>query len=90
MIADLLHLHEFDAWNDHLVELLLEDLHPGVVDIEFQALEVMLNDLQEAVILVVIGLLGLIPVLGQEDEGQHLVHVGQPEDTGYDSIFSLE
>ena len=71
------------------MQLLLEHLHPCVVDVELEALQVVLNDLEQAIVLVVVGLLLLVPVLGEEHEREHLVNVRQPERTRVDSVIAV-
>lgn len=50
--------------HDHLVELLLQHLHPSMIDVELQTLQIMLDDLQQAIVFEVVGLLRLVPVFG--------------------------
>ena len=78
-----------DGRHDHLDQLLLQRLHPGVVDVELETLEVVLDDLQQTFVLVVVRLLRLVPVLGQEHERQHLVHVRQPERARVDGVVAF-
>ncbi|KAI6755329.1 hypothetical protein HG531_004435 [Fusarium graminearum] len=78
-----------DGRDNHLLQLLLQHLHPSVVDVKFQALKIVLDNLQKSVVLVVVRLLGLVPVLSEEHEGQHLVHVGQPESARVDGLIAI-
>ncbi len=60
-----------------------------MVDVELETLKVVLDNLEQAIILVVVRLLRLVPVLREEDKREHLVHVGKPEGARVDGLVAV-
>lgn len=87
--------------DDHLTQLLLDLEHPRVVDVVLEAVEVMLNDANETLVRLPVqfararlvharGNTLLSVRLGNADEREDLLDVGEPEDAGHYHIFALE
>lgn len=87
--------------NDHLCELLLGFGDPGVVDVVFERVKVVLDHADEALVVgpleraarpvVGAGSNALEDVmLGDADEREELVDIGQPEDARVDRVVVLE
>lgn len=90
-----------EGGDNHLSELPLRLLNPGMVDVVLERVEVVLDDLDESLVvlplkrsadaLVVAGSDALENVLfGDANEREELVDVGQPEDTRDDAVVVLE
>lgn len=89
-----------ESWHDHLGKPLLSLLHPGVVDVVFEAVEVMLDNGHQTLVVFPVKVAACTVntgtnalqniTLGDANERVDFVHVGKPEDAGLNCLVSLE
>lgn len=92
----------FDECRDHhLIQTFLDLQHPGVVDVVFERIEIVLHDADKPLVrlpielattsLVITGRDALLGIrFCDANEGEDLLHIREPENTRYDDIFTFE